>query len=159
MTLQRVKTVDRSGTRGDDRLLLDYEGRFLRRKRVTSAAGRAFIVDLPETISLETGDCFVLEDGTRVIVEAAPEALLRVRAENLPRIAWHVGNRHTPCQITGDHILIREDHVLAKMLTGLGAKVEPVTAPFEPEGGAYGHGRTLPHDNGHDHGSGHDHHH
>ena len=32
------------------------------------------------------------------------------------------------------------------MLEGLGASVEHVTAPFTPEGGAYGHGRTHGHE-------------
>ena len=51
----------------------------------------------------------------------------------------------------GDRIpLIRRDHVLEKMLAGLGAALTLTTAPFKPEGGAYGHGRTM----GHDHGDG-----
>ena len=54
--------------------------------------------------------------------------------------------RHTPCQIADDHILIREDKVLQVMLEGLGASVTQVTAPFTPEGGAYGHGRTHGHE-------------
>ena len=77
---------------------------------------------------------------------AAAEPLLAVRHYNLARIAWHVGNRHTPCQIADDHILIREDKVLQAMLEGLGASVTQVTAPFTPEGGAYGHGRTHGHE-------------
>ena len=66
--------------------------------------------------------------------------------ENLPRIAWHVGNRHTPCQIADDHILIRQDVVLQAMLEQLGATVRQLTTPFMPEGGAYGHGRTHGHE-------------
>jgi urease accessory protein len=61
------------------------------------------------------------------------------------RIAWHIGNRHTPCQIAPDRVLIRQDKVLRRMLEGLGATVTEVTAPFTPEGGAYGHGRTHGH--------------
>ena len=51
-----------------------------------------------------------------------------------------------PCQIADDHILIREDKVLQAMLERLGASVTQVTAPFTPEGGAYGHGRTHGHE-------------
>jgi urease accessory protein len=65
---------------------------------------------------------------------------------DLTRLAWHIGNRHTPCQIEADHLVIRADHVLAAMLTGLGASVTPAKAPFTPEGGAYGHGRTMGHE-------------
>mgnify|MGYP006059587031 CR=1 FL=1 len=36
----------------DDVITLDYEGRFLRRKRLMTDSGEAFLVELPETISL-----------------------------------------------------------------------------------------------------------
>lgn len=132
-----------------DRVVLDYEGRFLRRKRLVSASGLAFLVDLAETVSLDPGDALQLADGRLIGVVAALEPCLRVEGA-LPRLAWHIGNRHTPCQIAADHLLIRADHVLEGMLKGLGARVTPTMAPFAPEGGAYGHGRTM----GHDHGPG-----
>lgn len=141
-----------------DRLVLDYEGRFLRRKRLALASGGFVLVDLAETVSLDAGDALETGDGQLIAVEAAPEPLLRITGD-LTRLAWHIGNRHTPCQIAGDHLLIRDDHVLADMLARLGASVEPVTGAFTPEGGAYGHGRTQGHDHGHSHGHGGHHHH
>ena len=129
-----------------DTVTLDYEARFLRRKRLVSDGGEPFLVELAETQSLNQGEGFRLDDGRIIAVMAAAEPLLAVRHDNLARIAWHVGNRHTPCQIANDHILIREDKVLQAMLEGLGASVTQVTAPFTPEGGAYGHGRTHGHE-------------
>ena len=87
----------------------------------------------------------MLEDGRGVAIFAAPEALIEVTGNDLTRIAWHIGNRHTPCQIAEGRLLIREDHVMADMLMRLGANVRRVTEPFTPEGGAYGHGRTHGH--------------
>lgn len=130
----------------DGEVTLNYEARFLRRRRLVSDSGEAFLVELPETRSLEMGDGFILDDGRIFRVQPATEPLVRVADDNLARIAWHIGNRHTPCQIMGDHLLIRQDHVLEDMLQKLGAKLEPVNAPFTPEGGAYGHGRTHSHD-------------
>ncbi|MFH5775666.1 urease accessory protein UreE [Paracoccus sp. NGMCC 1.201697] len=144
----RATTILRA-TPADDSVILDYEGRFLRRKRLLSGAGVSFLVDLAETVSLDPGDAFQLEDGRLIGIQAAMEPCLRVEG-TLPRLAWHIGNRHTPCQIATDHLLIRADHVLEGMLKGLGALVTPTMAPFAPEGGAYGHGRTM----GHDHGPG-----
>ncbi len=138
-----------------DHVALDYEARLLRRKRLTSAGGRGFLVDLPEVVSVGAGDCFVLEDGGLIAVEPAPEALVAVTGD-LPRLAWHIGNRHTPCRIEPDRLLIRADHVLEAMLAQLGAVLTPVTEPFSPEGGAYGHGRTMGHSHGHGHGHSHD---
>ncbi|MEY3003897.1 MAG: hypothetical protein RLZZ491_1073 [Pseudomonadota bacterium] len=139
-----------------DRLVLDYEGRFLRRRRLATASGAAVLVDLPDTRSLAAGDALETWDGQLIEIVAALEPLLRVRGD-LVRLAWHIGNRHTPCQIAADHLLIRADHVLADMLTRLGAAVEPIMGTFTPEGGAYGHGRTQGHSHGHGHGHGPDH--
>jgi len=131
---------------GDDTVTLTFEARFLRRRKLVSDGGEAFLVELPETRSLEEGDAFLLDDGRIFRVLPAPEPLLEIRHENLARIAWHIGNRHTPCEIKSDHVLIRQDHVLREMLTRLGAKLATVDAPFSPEGGAYGHGRTHGHE-------------
>lgn len=141
----------------DDVITLDYEGRFLRRKRLMTDSGEAFLVELPETISLSATDGFVLEDGRIIAIQPKPEPLLKVTHSHLPRIAWHIGNRHTPCQIEQDYLLIQQDHVLEDMLRLLGADIEKLEAPFTPEGGAYGHGRTHGHDHGHAHAHGHDH--
>jgi urease accessory protein len=124
--------------------------------------GLAFLVDLAEVTNLDDHWGFALDDGRAVGVEAAPEDLIEVRGD-LARLAWHIGNRHTPCQIGADHLRIRRDHVIEAMLAHLGAEMTPVTGPFRPEGGAYGKGRTMGHDHGgHDHGGhdhGHSHHH
>ena len=131
-----------------DRITLDYEARFLRRKRLTAEGGLQFVVDLPETVSLEDGDALLLEDGRLVEVIAAAEPLVAVTGPALPRLAWHIGNRHTPCEIAPDRLVIRHDHVLEEMLRGLGAELQPFDGPFRPEGGAYGHGRTMGHAHG-----------
>ena len=138
-----------------DRCRLTHDARFLRRKRLETEAGEGFLVDLAQTVSADQGDGFILSDGRVVQVIAAEEALLEVRGADLVRLAWHIGNRHTPCQIEADRLLIRFEPVMRDMLAGLGADLAEVTAPFTPEGGAYGHGRTQGHDHGHGHG--HDH--
>ena len=151
----RALAVRRGGAAGaDDRVRLDYRDRFVRRRRLATAGGLAVIVDLPETVSLDDGDALVLDDGRLVAVEAAPEALVEARAAagaragSLARLAWHVGNRHTPAEIRPDCLRVQRDHVIEDMLRHLGADLRPVDAPFRPEGGAYGHGRTHGHHHG-----------
>jgi len=137
---------------------LTYEDRFLRRKVLTMTEGGTVLADLPQTTSLDHGGVLRLTDGREVLITAAPEPLLEVRGVPLHRLAWHIGNRHTPCQIEADRLLIQRDHVMAQMLEGLGAEVRDVTEPFTPEGGAYGHGRTHGHDHTAQHGpEGHSH--
>ena len=127
-----------------DHVTLTYDDRFLRRKVLVSDAGARFLVDLGKTTSVNDGDAFELGDGRRIGVRPAAEALLEVHGD-LVRLAWHIGNRHTPCQIEADRLLIQDNHVMADMLAKLGAEVREVTEPFTPEGGAYGHGRTHGH--------------
>lgn len=143
-----------------DTVTLDYEGRFLRRKRLKTDGGGTVLVNLPETTNLTSDTHLLLEDGRAIAVQPAAEPLLRVTGPNLTRLAWHIGNRHTPCQITDVALFIQRDHVLADMLRGLGGEVAEITAPFTPEGGAYGHGRTVGHSHGpDDHDHSHHHHH
>jgi urease accessory protein len=142
------------------RVTLAFDDRHRRRIKLTSDDGAEFLLDLAEARVLEEGDGLALDDGGWLAVHAAPEALMAVTAHGpaqLARLAWHIGNRHLQAQIERERILIREDAVIADMLTGLGAQVHRVMAPFSPEGGAYdGHMPGYPHD--HDHPHGHDHH-
>lgn len=129
----------------DETVTLSYEGRFLRRKVLTMTSGERFLVDLEHTTSLRSGDAFVLDDGRLVGVLPAKEDVLEITGADLVRLAWHIGNRHTPCQIEAERLLIQPDHVLKDMLTKLGANLRERNEVFEPEGGAYGHGRTHGH--------------
>ncbi|MEM8791461.1 MAG: urease accessory protein UreE [Pseudomonadota bacterium] len=131
-----------------DTLTLDYTGRYRRRGVLTCEGGLTFLLDLPEATELR--GAVLLEDGRAVAIEAAPEPLAEIRGDGLTRLAWHIGNRHTPCQVAEDRLLIQRDHVLEAMLRGLGAEITHVEEPFQPEGGAYGHGRTHGHSYSHD---------
>jgi urease accessory protein len=127
---------------------LDYDGRFLRRKKLMANHGQYFLVDLPHTTSLEHGDALEFGDGRRIEIRAAAEPLYAVTGPNLTQLAWHIGNRHTPCQIEAGRLLIQRDLVIGHMLEHLGAVLAEVTEPFLPEGGAYGYGRTHSHEHG-----------
>jgi urease accessory protein len=132
-----------------DRVVLDADERHRRRITLTGERGTRFLLDLPQATALRDGDGLVLDDGSIVRVAGKPEPLVEIAAagaHDLPRLAWHIGNRHADLQVVGDRLRIRRDHVLEDMLRGLGARLTPVEAPFDPEPGAYGH----PH---HDHGA------
>ena len=137
-----------------DRVELDFEARHRRRIAMTGEGGLSFLLDLPEAIVLRDGDGLLLEDGRVVEVKAKPEPLMEATAgdpEHLAQLAWHIGNRHLAAEIAGDRILLHRDHVIADMLRGLGATVREVTAPFNPEGGAYA-AQDHAHRHEHEHG-------
>jgi urease accessory protein len=131
-----------------DSVTLAYDDRHRRRVVLRTGGRLAFLLDLPQAAILRDGDRLVLEDGRRILVRAAEEDVLEVRGSDptaLARIAWHLGNRHTPTQILPGALRIRVDHVLEHMLRHLGAEVSHARAPFDPEGGAYGHGHDHDH--------------
>ncbi|CAD7050582.1 urease accessory protein UreE [Pseudorhizobium endolithicum] len=155
--MQRITAFHRAGVIADppiDTIALPHDLRHLRRKVLHLSNGEMVMLDLKEPVLLADGDRLILEDGTNVAIAAAAEKLFEIRARDrlhLTELAWHLGNRHLAAQIEEERILILRDHVIRKMLEGLGAAVAEVEEPFHPVRGAYhAHG-------GHSHGP--DHHH
>jgi urease accessory protein len=142
--MRRAYAVRQAGQWDDaaaiDRVVLDADQRHRRRLVLTAERGTILLLDLPHATTLKDGDGLVLEDGAVVRVAGKPEPLYEITAANafnLARLAWHLGNRHADVQLLGDRLRIRRDHVMAAMLTGLGARVTEIEAPFDPESGAY----------------------
>ncbi len=126
----------------EDTITLDAQGRHRRRVKLTSDGGIEFLLNLDRTRFLLEGDAILLSDERIIKVIAKPEDLYAVTAKgdkHLLSLAWHIGNRHLKADIQRTRILIQIDPVIRGMLLGLGAKVETVTEPFNPEQGAYDH--------------------
>ena len=151
---------------------LGWDTRQKSRFDTTDSAGRALAVFLPRGTTVRGGDVLVVEDGTLVQVQAAPQPVLVVRhctehgtPSDLLRAAYHLGNRHVPVELKPEHLKIEPDHVLAALLRRMHLIVSEENVGFEPEGGAYeggGHAHGH-HEHGHEHehahedGHGHDH--
>ena len=129
----------------EDFIELSYDERFLRRKKLTSYNGIEFLVDLKNTISLKKDDMFKLDSGLLINVRYKIEELLEIKGDNLMHLIWHIGNRHIPCQIEENRILIQNDKVIEEMILRLNGQTKVVLEAFDPEGGAYGIGRTHGH--------------
>ena len=156
--MHRVTTIKPAGqwdaASAADRVVLDAGDRNRRRIVLTGERGTEFLIDFAKPVALRDGDGLVLDDGAIVLVTGQPEPLAEISARSpldAVRLAWHLGNRHTDVQIVGDKLRIRCDHVLEDMLRGLGAKLVPLDAAFDPEPAAPSqehHG----HEHGHAHG-------
>ncbi len=124
----------------EDGVTLAFDDRHRRRIRLHTDKGEEILLDLPKAIAMAHGDGLRISDGRWLAVRAAPEALLEIRCPTplaLLRMAWHLGNRHLPTDVTAERLRIRPDHVIEAMVRGMGAKVVEVIEPFQPEGGAY----------------------
>ncbi len=98
-------------------LTLAFDARCKSRLAATLDSGEEVALLLPRGTVLRDGDVLVADDGGLVRVVAAPESVLVVRAPDV-----------------------------ADMLKRLGASVDQVEMPFQPETGAYGGGHRHGHD-------------
>ena len=142
-----AQTVITSPTSNADlRCSLNYSDRFVRRKRLHTDCGMAFLLDLDKVTNLKHTDQLKLDDQTLIEIIAKPEMLAEITGDKMLEYVWHLGNRHTPAQVEAKRILIQHDHVIEHMIEHLGGSITHITEPFMPLGGAYGHGRTHSHE-------------
>ena len=135
-------------SRFDVELVLPFDLRQKSRLRTALADGEEVGLFLERGHILRDGDFLQADDGRIVLVRAQAERVLHISCASetdLVRAAYHLGNRHVPLQVGTGWVRIADDDVLRQMVEGLGATVEVMNAPFEPEAGAYG---------GHHHGHG-----
>ena len=144
---------------GSDTVSLSIDERRSSRLITGTEDGTRCVILLERGLIVRGGTVLADEESNLLLVEAAPEDVSTVRARtplDLTRLAYHLGNRHVPLEITGDYLRYQHDHVLDDMVRGLGGTVTEEMAPFEPENGAYSHHHH--HDGDHD-GDDHEHHH
>ena len=143
------------------RVDLDWDVRQKSRFDATDSNGRVLAVFLPRGTLVRGGDMLVAEDGSMVLVQAAPQPVMVVTTcpthgtpFDLLRAAYHLGNRHVQLELEPDHLKLEPDHVLAEMLRQMHLIVRDANEAFEPEGGAYasgGHGHAHADHDAHDH--------
>lgn len=123
-----------------DHLTLNYSGREKARQRVCLQSGEEITISLKRGSVMRNGDYLMTEAGRYVLVQASPEPVSTITTDgNLVQIAYHLGNRHVSLQVEQGWVRYQRDHVLDDMVNGLGGTIHHELAPFEPEGGAYGH--------------------
>jgi urease accessory protein len=161
-----VSSAQSDSARHIDSVMLAPDQRRLQSAHLTGVNGTPIGLMLPEPVMLRMGDAFELDDGSFVDIVIEPEPLTEVRGNDLThlaRLAWHLGDRHVPVQVLTNRLRLRRDDALEAMLAALGARLTPIEAPFDPEGGAYATHAAPDHGHHHDHhhhdGCGHDHHH
>lgn len=113
-------------------------------------SGEEVALKLPRGEVLRGGDLVTASDGRVIEVVAIPEKLLQVSGASLAKLAYHLGSRHVPVEVGEGYLRVPADAAVEEMVKKLGATVQAVEAPFEPEVGES-------HDHDQDHG--HDHHH
>lgn len=149
-----LRFTHKTKSQSDNTLTLSYESRQKSRQRVELDNGDEAGLFLERGIILREGDCLATDEGQKVMIKAAKEAVSTVYCDDalqMARACYHLGNRHVALQIAEKFIRFQTDHVLNELCHGLGLEVVSEDAPFEPEPGAYG---DYGHMQGHSHGNG-----
>jgi urease accessory protein len=144
MSLRCTRVLDAAAAVTHE-LLLGYDERVKSRLAAVCTDGTAVAILLPRGTIMRDGTLLAADDGAIVRVVAAPQAVARVTAPTplgLLRAVYHLANRHVAAQLAADHVLIEADPVLERLLESLGASIELVQLPFDPEPGAYGSGHS-----------------
>ena len=126
-----------------NKLSLPFDKRQKSRQRAVTLTGEVVFIQLPRGTVMRDGQFLASEQGQILEVTAAPEPVSTVStqsAEQLARIAYHLGNRHVALQVGDNWVRYLQDPVLDKMVAGLGLTVVSSCCPFEPEAGAYSQG-------------------
>jgi len=150
MLTKRISAQEHGDGRSEQWPVLELTLADRQRSRLAAMlpSGRAVAVILPRGESMQHGDVLCGEEGERVLVQAAAEELMLIRAANafeLMRIVYHLANRHVRAMLLPEAVLIEPDSVLAALIERLGGTVEKTLQPFIPEGGAYSGGAGHSH--------------
>ena len=145
-----IKTQDSP----EAQLTLPYELRQKSRLRAHLDDGREASLTLPRGTILRHGDLLRSEDGLIIVVQATLEKVSTATTSDpllFARACYHLGNRHVKMQISETWLRYLHDHVLDDMVRSLNLDIKHESAPFEPEGGAYGNASLHSHSHGHSH--------
>ena len=128
-----------------DQISLTYEERFIRRKKLITDKGVEFLVNLKEAKNIDEDQFFELDNGKLIKIVSKKENLIEITGDNINKIIWHLGNRHVQVEIKNNKVFIEDDPIILDMILKLNGNVKKVFEKFNPEGGAYGLGRTHSH--------------
>lgn len=122
-------------------LCLGYDERVKSRLAAVCSDGTAVAILLPRGSVMRDGSLLAADDGSIVRIVAAFQPVCRITGDTpltLLRAVYHLANRHVAACLAPDHALIEPDPILERLLESLGARVEHLQMPFDPEPGAYG---------------------
>jgi urease accessory protein len=122
---------------------IDLEWQQLNKKRLRTRTvqGREVAIILKDDVNLSSGDILFSSDDLEVVVRARKEPALVIYPETpleMGKACYQLGNRHLPCLITEEEIIVRYDNTLVPVLEEVGVRYEKTerrfTRPFKYAG-------------------------
>lgn len=96
--------------------------------------GTDVAVSLEDEGPLKVGDILYQDDHLQVVVRTKREKVYVIYPDSMiqmGKMAFELGNRHTPCLISHDEIIVRYDETLVRLFKEVGVKYEETERRFK----------------------------
>ncbi|QDQ03072.1 urease accessory protein UreE [Lysinibacillus fusiformis] len=113
---------------------LDWEELSKRILRTVTDKGTDVAIRLSGEEPLKYGDLLFEDGDRRIAIRTKLEPVIVIYPENMVemgRAAFELGNRHTPCLIENDEIIVRADHTINPLLDEVGVNYETTERRFK----------------------------
>lgn len=117
-----------------DWLELEWEELNKRILRKQTLNGNEIAITLDKGDHLHYGDVLYEDENTLIAIRTKLEKVFVVKPitmQQMGKAAFEIGNRHTPCIIEDNEILVRYDHTLEKLLDEVGVPYEQSERRFK----------------------------
>jgi len=113
---------------------LDWEELSKRILRTETDHGSDVALKLPPEGHLHYGDILFQDETRRIAVRTKMEPVIVISPKDMTEMgkaAFELGNRHTPCLIEDNEIIVRADHTLNSLLDEVGVLYETTSRRFK----------------------------
>ena len=117
-----------------DFLELEWEELNKRIIRKKTESGKEIAISLESSGTLRYGDVLYEDEDTLIVIRTKLEKVYVIKPkdmEEMGKAAFEIGNRHTPCIIEENEILVRYDHTLETLLDDVGVNYEQSERRFK----------------------------
>lgn len=117
-----------------DFLELEWEELNKRIIRKKTESGKEVAISLESSGTLRYGDVLYEDEDSLIVIRTKLEKVYVIKPktmEEMGKAAFEIGNRHTPCIIEEDEILVRYDHTLETLLDDVGVNYEQSERRFK----------------------------
>lgn len=117
-----------------DWLELEWEELNKRILRKQTVKGKDIALSLESSGTLKYGDVLYEDEDTLIVIRTEREKAYVIKPKTMKemgRMAFEIGNRHTPCIIEDNEILVRYDHTLEKLMDEVGVSYEQSERRFK----------------------------
>lgn len=124
----------KSSNKTIDWLELEWEDLNKRIMRKQTESGTDVAISLEKSSHLHYGDVLYEDENTLIAIRTKLEKAIVIKPKTMREMgkaAFEIGNRHTPCIIEDNEILVRYDHTLEKLLDEVGVTYEQSDRRFK----------------------------